>query len=103
MNHAADQGYTRRRFAVSGLSPEGRLRFHQVSSHWYGRLFRAPIAALYRLMSVPLFRFLAATALNPYLVIESPAPGREVLARLKDGAGTSWPAHREEIDRSPRR
>lgn len=62
------------RLAVSVRSPEGRLRFHQVSSHWYGRLFRAPMAALYRLMSVPLFRFLAATPLNPYLVIEVRRP-----------------------------
>jgi SAM-dependent methyltransferase len=65
------------RLAVSALSPEGRLRFHQVSSHWYGRLFRAPMAALYRLMSVPLFRFLAATALNPYLVIEVRRPAEK--------------------------
>jgi SAM-dependent methyltransferase len=56
--------------AVSARSPEGRLRFNQVSSHWYGRAFRAPMAALYRLMSAPLFRFLAATPLNPYLVLE---------------------------------
>lgn len=62
------------RLAVSVKSPEGRLRFHQVSSHWYGRLFRAPMAALYRLMSVPLFRFLAASPLNPYLVIEVRRP-----------------------------
>lgn len=55
---------------VSVRSPEGRLRFHQVSSHWYGRLFRAPMAAFYRLMSFPLCRFLAASPLNPYLVIE---------------------------------
>ena len=65
------------RLAVSALSPEGRLRFHQVSSHWYGRLFRAPMAALYRLMSVPLFRFLAATPLNPYLVIEVRRPAEK--------------------------
>ncbi len=70
-----------RRLAVSVLSPEGRLRFRQVSSHWYGRLLRAPMAALYRLMSRPLFRFLAATPINPYLVIEvrrrSEAPRRD--------------------------
>jgi len=51
-------------------SPEGRLRFNQVSSHWYGPLFRAPMAGFFRLMSVKPLRFLAATALNPYLVIE---------------------------------
>ncbi len=58
------------RLIVRVASPEGRLRFNQVSSHWYGRLFRAPMAALYRLMSVPFLRFLAATPVNPYLVIE---------------------------------
>ena len=55
---------------VTVRSPERRLRFHQVSGHWYGRLLRGPMAAFYRLMSVPFFRFLAATPLNPYLVIE---------------------------------
>lgn len=59
---------------VTVCSPEGRLRFHQVSSHWYGRLFRVPMAAFYRLMSVPFLRFLAATPLNPYLVIEIKHP-----------------------------
>ena len=58
------------RLAVSVLSPEGRLRFNQVSSHWYGRVFRGPMARLLRLMSLPWFRFLAATSLNPYLVLE---------------------------------
>lgn len=63
------------RLAVSVKSPERRLRFHQVSSHWYGRLLRGPMAAFYRLMSIPVFRFLAATPLNPYLVIEVRRPG----------------------------
>lgn len=58
------------RLVVSVRSPEGRLRFNQVSSHWYGRVFRAPMAALFRLMSMPGFRFLASTPLNPYLVLE---------------------------------
>ena len=63
---------------VTVLSPERRLRFLQVSSHWYGRLFRAPMAAFYRLMSVPSFRFLAATPLNPYLVIEVRRPAERL-------------------------
>jgi SAM-dependent methyltransferase len=62
------------RLVVSARSPEGRLRFHQVSSHWYGRVFRVPMAALFRLMSMPPFRFLAATPLNPYLVLEISRP-----------------------------
>jgi SAM-dependent methyltransferase len=56
--------------AVTPLSPHRRLRFNQVAGHWYGRLFRFPMKAFYRLMSVPGFRFLAATPLNPYLVLE---------------------------------
>jgi SAM-dependent methyltransferase len=55
---------------VTALSPEGRLRFRQVSAHWYGRALRAPMAGVYRLMSTRAFRFLAASALNPYLVLE---------------------------------
>jgi len=59
---------------VTALSPEGRLRFRQVGAHWYGRLLRAPMAGLYRLMSGRVFRFLAASALNPYLVLEVRRP-----------------------------
>jgi SAM-dependent methyltransferase len=55
---------------VTALSPEGRLRFRQVSAHWYGRAFRAPMTGLYRLMSTRAFRFLAASPVNPYLVVE---------------------------------
>jgi hypothetical protein len=43
---------------------------NQVSSHWYGRVFPAPMAALFRLMLLPGFRFLASTPVNPYLVLE---------------------------------
>lgn len=55
---------------VSVRSPHRRLRFHQVGGHWYGRLFRSPMKAFHALMSVPGFTWLAATALNPYLVLE---------------------------------
>jgi SAM-dependent methyltransferase len=58
------------RLRVTVLSPEGRLRFRQVSSHWYGRAFRWPVAALQRGMSSRALRFLAASPLNPYLVLE---------------------------------
>jgi SAM-dependent methyltransferase len=68
------------RLIVSLRSPEGRLRFNQVSGHWYGRVFRTPMAALHRLMSMPRFRFLAATPINPYLVIEIRHPP-EVIRR----------------------
>ncbi len=56
-------------FHVSVRSPHRRLRFNQVGAHWYGRFFRAPVAAFYRLTSVPGFTWLAGTALNPYLVL----------------------------------
>jgi SAM-dependent methyltransferase len=62
------------RLEVRPRSPEGRLRFRQVSAHWYGRLFRAPVAALTRLMSRPLFRFLSGSPINPYLVVEIRRP-----------------------------
>lgn len=51
-------------------SPHRRLRFNQVGAHWYGRLFRSPMTGFFALMSVPGFTWLAATALNPYLVLE---------------------------------
>ncbi len=72
--------------AVLVRSPERRLRFRQVSSHWYGRLLRAPMTLFYRLMSVPAFRFLAATPLNPYLVIELRRRGERA-----DRGGTTAP------------
>jgi SAM-dependent methyltransferase len=55
---------------LSVRSPNRRLRFNQVSGHWYGCLFRSPMKAFYALMSAPGFRWLAGTALNPYLVLE---------------------------------
>lgn len=62
------------RLIVTVRSPEGRLRFRQVSSHWYGRAFRTPMRILQKWMSTPLFRFLAAWPINPYLVIEIARP-----------------------------
>jgi hypothetical protein len=56
--------------SVVPQSPHRRLRFNQVGGHWYGWLFRLPMKGFYRLMSVAGFRFLAGTALNPYLVLE---------------------------------
>ncbi|MEO8191157.1 MAG: class I SAM-dependent methyltransferase [Acidobacteriota bacterium] len=55
---------------VRPLSPLGRLRFRQVSAHWYGRLLRGPMHALQRVMSLPGLGFLAASPLNPYLILE---------------------------------
>jgi SAM-dependent methyltransferase len=58
------------RLQIQVRSPEGRLRFRQVSAHWYGRLLRRPMALLHRTMSTRTFRFLAASSTNPFLVIE---------------------------------
>jgi len=55
---------------VSVRSPNRRLRFNQVGGHWYGRLFRSPVASFYALTAVRGFTWLAGTALNPYLVLE---------------------------------
>ncbi len=52
-------------FRVSVRSPRRRLRFNQVGAHWYGRVFRAPVAGFYALTSVPGFTWLAGTPLNP--------------------------------------
>jgi hypothetical protein len=58
------------RLRVSVRSPHRRLRFNQVGGHWYGRVFRAPMAGLYALTSVAGFTWLAGTPLNPYLALE---------------------------------
>lgn len=54
---------------VEVLSPFRRLQFHQARRHWYGRLL-GPVAnaAFFALRFFP-FRGLAATALNPFLVL----------------------------------
>ena len=59
---------------VSVRSPHRRLRFNQVGAHWYGRLFRAPMAGFYALTAVRGFTWLAATALNPYLTLSLRRP-----------------------------
>lgn len=55
---------------VRPLSPHRRLRMHQVGGHWYGKLFRWPMALLLQAMTLPPLRPLAGTGLNPYLVME---------------------------------
>ncbi len=54
---------------VSVRSPHRRLRFNQVGAHWYGRLFRAPMAGFYAMTAVRGFTWLASTPLNPYLTL----------------------------------
>lgn len=51
-------------------SPHRRLQFGQIRTQWYGRLL-APVARGYlRLMCSPPLRSLAASAANPFLVVE---------------------------------
>jgi SAM-dependent methyltransferase len=51
-------------------SPDRRLHFRQVRSHWYGRVFSMPARMFLRLMLYPPFHYLAASPLNPFLVVE---------------------------------
>jgi SAM-dependent methyltransferase len=55
---------------VTARGPRGRLQFVQSSGHWYGKVLRGPMARLFALMDTPMFRWLAATPLNPFLVVE---------------------------------
>jgi SAM-dependent methyltransferase len=56
--------------SVRALSPRGRLQFHQASGHLHGRLLRLPMRLLFRAMEVPGLRWIAASPLNPFLVVE---------------------------------
>jgi SAM-dependent methyltransferase len=51
-------------------SPHRRLGFRQVRGRWYGALLSAPARLLLLLMTARPFRFLAATGVNPFLVVE---------------------------------
>jgi SAM-dependent methyltransferase len=50
--------------------PHRRLQFRQVRSRWYGTLLSRPARLLLGLMTVRPFRFLAASGVNPFLVVE---------------------------------
>ena len=50
------------------LRPYKRLQFHQAARHWYGRLLGRPMNWYFRLMP----RFVAKSALNPFLVVRVP-------------------------------
>jgi SAM-dependent methyltransferase len=52
------------------ISPAGRLAFQRVRRHWYGRLLAGPVEALFRIAKAPLLRWITASPLNPYLVLE---------------------------------
>jgi SAM-dependent methyltransferase len=55
---------------VTALSPYKRLQFKQSSAHRLGRLLRTPGDLFFRAMTFRPFRWLAATGLNPFLVVE---------------------------------
>jgi SAM-dependent methyltransferase len=57
-------------FRLRPLSPRTRLRMRQVGQHWWGRALRAPMQSLLWLMEQPGLRTLAASPINPYLVLE---------------------------------
>jgi SAM-dependent methyltransferase len=79
--HAADEGFLpsveelREHLAAIGdwqatpVSPYRRLAMRQVGKHWYGRVLRWPMTALLFAMTLPGLRRLAASPLNPYLVV----------------------------------
>jgi hypothetical protein len=56
----------------NALSEEARrgMANENEGGHWYGRLFRAPMAGFYALTALRGCAWLAGTALNPYLVLE---------------------------------
>jgi SAM-dependent methyltransferase len=56
--------------SVRARSPHRRLQFKQAAGHLHGRLLSAPFSVMFRLMNQPGFRWLAGTALNPFLVVE---------------------------------
>ena len=58
------------RYRITARSPRTRLRMRQVGQHWWGRALRAPMQGVLWLMEQPGFRSLAASPLNPYLVLE---------------------------------
>jgi SAM-dependent methyltransferase len=54
---------------VEAISAARRFVFRRVGRRWYGKLAAAPVELAYRLMEHRPFRWLARTALNPYLVL----------------------------------
>ncbi len=59
---------------ITALSPYRRLGFWQVGRHWYGRLLRIPALIFLWLMTLPGGRWVAASGINPFLVIEIRKP-----------------------------
>jgi len=59
---------------IRAISPHQRLRFKRVRRRWYGLALSPVIDLFFRLLRVPGFRWIAASALNPFLVIEVAGP-----------------------------
>lgn len=57
-------------FTVRALSASGRLRFRQVSRHWWGRLLSGPAALWLWILGAAPFGSLLESGLNPFLVLE---------------------------------
>lgn len=59
---------------IRAHAPYRRLQFGQASRHWYGQAFRMPVNGFFRAMTMRPLRWLASTALNPFLVIQISTP-----------------------------
>jgi SAM-dependent methyltransferase len=59
---------------IRAHSPRRRLQFKQSASHMHGRFLRAPLSLAFRAMEIAGFRWLARTAINPFLVVEVSKP-----------------------------
>jgi SAM-dependent methyltransferase len=55
---------------VRALGPAGRLHFQRIRRRWYGRLLSRPVAIFLSILGLPGMGALAASAINPYLVLE---------------------------------
>jgi SAM-dependent methyltransferase len=56
-------------YAVEAISPAGRFTFRRSERRWYGKLFSGAMKRYLRLLQREPLRRLAASPLNPYLVI----------------------------------
>ena len=55
--------------AIEAISPAGRFTFRRSQRRWYGKLFTGTMKRYLHMMQKKPFRWLAASPLNPYLVI----------------------------------
>jgi SAM-dependent methyltransferase len=55
--------------SIRAISPAGRFTFRRSRRRWYGKLFTKTLQAYFALMKYPPVSRLAASPLNPYLVI----------------------------------